>query len=59
MKATIRAVLALSVLLIGLSALTGCYVVPAPYYGYGYGYYPYYSYPAYRNYYPYYYRPYR
>jgi hypothetical protein len=59
MKAAIKAVWAVSALLIGLSALTGCYVVPAPYYAYGYGYYsPYYYYPAYRYYYPYYYRPY-
>ncbi|HEY6198119.1 MAG TPA: hypothetical protein VI231_05880 [Candidatus Binatia bacterium] len=56
MKATIRTVFAVSTLLIGLSALAGCYVVPAPYYGYGY-YNPYY-YPGYRYYYPYYYRPY-
>ncbi len=58
MKATIRTALAVSVLLIGLYALAGCYVVPAPYYGYGYGYYNPYYYPAYRYYYPYYYRPY-
>lgn len=57
MKATIRTVLAASALLTGLAALTGCYVVPAPY-AYGYGYYGPYYYPAYRNYYPYYYRPY-
>jgi hypothetical protein len=57
MKATIRMVWAVAALLIGLSGLTGCYVVPAPYYGYGY-YSPYYYYPAYRYYYPYYYRPY-
>ena len=56
MKATIRTVFAVSTLLIGLSALAGCYVVSAPYYGYGY-YNPYY-YPGYRYYYPYYYRPY-
>jgi hypothetical protein len=57
MKATIRTALAVSALLIGLSAVAGCYVVPAPY-GYGYGYYNPYYYPAYRYYYPYYYRPY-
>ncbi|HEY1267236.1 MAG TPA: hypothetical protein VGH16_08270 [Candidatus Binatia bacterium] len=56
MKATIGTVLALSALLTCLAALTGCYVVPAPYYGYGY--YPYYYYPGYRYYYPYNYRPY-